>query len=58
MGVESVIYGNLTDSPHNVINHSGLLDEQFTPKEAYRILCRLRETIHGTKDGTTITVES
>ncbi len=45
--VESMIYGNLADHPESVVAHSGLLDSQFEPKDAFRTFTRLRETIYG-----------
>jgi hypothetical protein len=49
--VESVIYGGLADSSEAAITHSGLLDQSLEPKESYRILTRLRETVQGAKGG-------
>jgi len=56
--VESVIYGRLADASDAAITHSGLLDEKLAPKESYRILCRLRETIQGAKGGKAVTEEN
>ena len=47
--VESIVYGNLADGDHSVIANSGLTDQNLTPKESYRILQRLRDTIQGPK---------
>lgn len=49
--VESVIYGRLADASDAAITHSGLLDKNLAPKESYRILSRLRETVQGTRGG-------
>ena len=47
--VESLVYGALADGPTNAIPGSGLVDAQLAPKEAFRILMRLRESTQGGK---------
>ncbi len=39
--VEAVNYGALADTPDNTIAYSGLLTEQFAPKESFKTLKRL-----------------
>ncbi len=43
--VEAVIYGNLADRPDSAIAHSGLLTETLEPKDSYRVLRKLRESV-------------
>jgi len=43
--VEAVNYGNLADNDGSVVAHSGLLDEDDTPKEAFDTLKRLHLSI-------------
>lgn len=43
--VESVVYGNLVDHDQSVIANSGLVQQDYEPKEGYRVLRRLRELV-------------
>jgi len=45
--VDAVVYGSLADSENSVVPSSGLLTADLEPKDAFRILRRLREAIHG-----------
>jgi len=45
--VNSVIYSNLVDTEDSTIYHSGLLTDQFEPKESFRTLKKLHDSIYG-----------
>jgi GH35 family endo-1,4-beta-xylanase len=45
--VDSVIYSSLADAEDNTIASSGLLTDQFKPKESFRTLKRLHDSIFG-----------
>ena len=49
--VDSIVYGNLVDHEESIVAHSGLMDAQFQPKDAYRTLNRLRDSIYGRRKG-------
>jgi hypothetical protein len=46
--VDAVVFENLADRQDSVITHSGLLTEDLKPKDAFRVIRRLREGIQGT----------
>jgi hypothetical protein len=45
--VDSVIYSSPADAEDNTIASSGLLTDQFKPKESFRTLKRLHDSIFG-----------
>jgi len=45
--VNSVTYSNFADTKNNVIANSGLLTSRFEPKESFRTLKKLHDTIFG-----------
>jgi hypothetical protein len=43
--VNSVTYSNLIDSEDSTISHSGLLTDELEPKESFRTLKKLHDSI-------------